>query len=384
MRSVVVLGAGMVGSVIADDLARQGGYRVTVIDRDEARLDSLRRRIGSKVIVQRADLASPAGVREVVAPHDLVIGALSSTLGYRVLEAVIEAGRNCCDISFMPERALDLDERARRAGVTAVVDCGVAPGLSHMMAGAGVAALDQARSVEIYVGGLPVVRQWPFEYKAAFAPRDVIEEYTRPSRLVVRGRVVEKPALSECELIDIPGVGTLEAFNTDGLRTLVETLVVPDMKEKTLRYPGHVELMRVFREAGFLSSEPVEVEGVRVRPVDLFSALVFPSWSYAPGEEDLTVMRVVVRGTRDGRRVTLSWDLLDRYDPRREQTSMARTTAFPCAIVARLIDEGRVGQRGVIPPERLGGDSALFRHVLAELGERGVGCRYEERVEESP
>lgn len=374
----------MVGSVIAEDLARGGGYRVTVADRDATRLEQLRRRVGSKVSVECADLADSATVKEIAGRHEMVIGALSSAIGYRVLEAVIEARRNYCDISFMPERAADLDEKARQAGVTVVTDCGVAPGLSHMMAGAGVAALDQARSVEIYVGGLPVVRQWPFEYKAAFAPRDVIEEYTRPCRLVERGRVVEKPALSECELIDFPGVGTVEAFNTDGLRSLVETLVVPDMKEKTLRYPGHVELMKVFRHAGFFSTEPVEVEGVCLRPVDLFSKLVFPSWSYGPGEEDLTVMRVIVRGSRDGRRVTLSWDLLDRYDRRREQSSMARTTAFPCAIVARLIDQGRVEARGVIAPERLGDDSVLFRHVLTELGERGVSCSYEETVEEAP
>lgn len=380
MRKVMVLGGGMVGSVIAADMVRSGGYRVTVADLSRERLDHLRRDVGSSIDVIATDLSDPREVHRIVADQDLVIGALSSRIGFRVLEAVIEAGKNYCDISFMPEKALLLDEKAKERGVTAVVDCGVAPGLSHMMAGYGAEVLDTARSVEIYVGGLPEQRFWPFEYKAAFAPRDVIEEYLRPCRLVEQGRVVEREALSDPELIDMPGVGTLEAFNTDGLRSLVDTLAVPDMKEKTLRYPGHRALMSVFRQAGFFSDQPVEAGGVTVRPIDVFSKLVFPAWTYEEGEADLTAMRVVVEGLEGSQRVRRSWDLLDRYDTRRKVTSMARTTAFPCAIVARLVDEGRIESKGVIPPERIGAQVPLFNHVIEQLRERSVVCTAQRKI----
>ena len=206
----------------------------------------------------RADLRDPEVVTGLVREHDLVIGALPSHIGFATVRAVIEAGRDLVDISFMPEDARELDAFARERGVTAVVDCGVAPGVSNMMAGFAAGQLDPCEKLEIYVGGLPVERRWPFDYKAGFAPHDVIEEYTRPARLVENGRIVVREALSEPELMHFPGVGTLEAFNTDGLRSLADTLAVPFMKEKTLRYPGHVELMRVLRETGFFSKEPLD------------------------------------------------------------------------------------------------------------------------------
>ena len=221
-------------------------------------------------------------------------------------------------------------------------------------------------------GGLPREPRWPFHYKAAFSPADVLEEYTRPARLVEGGKIVVREALSEPEPIDFPGVGTLEAFNTDGLRSLIRTLDVPFMKEKTLRYPGHAELMRAFRETGFFSREAITVSDTKVRPLDVTSALMFPKWTYAEGEEDLTVMRMVVEGCKNGIACRHIWDLLDYYDRQTNTTSMSRTTAFPCAIVARLIANGQIDQTGVIPPERLARQPDFVTSVLGELVRRDV------------
>src|SRR5262249_11471019 len=254
-------------------------------------------------------------VREVVEPQDIVLGALPSVLGFQTLRAVLAARRPYVDISFMSENALELDALACEAGVCAVVDCGVAPGVSNMMAGYAASQLDECERVEIYVGGLPVERRWPFDYKAGFAPYDVIEEYVRPARLVEHGRVVVKEALSEPELMHVPGVGTLEAFNTDGLRSLIFTLRAPFMQEKTLRYPGPVQLMRAFRETGLFSKEPLNVGGQLIRPLDATAALLFPKWTFEEGEADLTVMRVIVAGRRGGQRRRYSWDLVDSFDP---------------------------------------------------------------------
>ncbi|MCC7388643.1 MAG: saccharopine dehydrogenase NADP-binding domain-containing protein [Phycisphaerales bacterium] len=379
MPSAIVLGAGLVGGVMAADLAADADLSVTIADNRAEALDRASARSAGRVRTLRADLGDVAALRRAIEPFDVVVGALASVIGFQTLRAVIEAGKPYCDISFMPEDAIELDALAKERGVTAVVDCGVAPGMSNLLAARSVASLDRAESVEIYVGGLPRERRWPFEYKAGFSPSDVIEEYTRPSRIVEHGRIVTRAALSEPELLDFEGVGTLEAFNTDGLRSLAYTMSVPFMKEKTLRYPGHIGLMRVFRETGLFGHEPIEVGGVRVRPIDVISTLMFPKWSYGPGEEDLTVMRIAVEGDKGGRRERHSWDLLSFYHRESQATSMARTTAFPCAIMARALASGRYVSPGVNPPERFGGDAGLVEHILAEHRRRGV--EYRHRVE---
>ena len=320
----------------------------------------------------QVDLADTAQVKAVIKPFDIVLGALASRIGFQTLRAVIEAGKDYCDISFMPEDAWDLDALAKQHNVTAVVDCGVAPGMSNMMAGYGAAQLDECTNIEIYVGGLPRERIWPFQYKAGFSPHDVIEEYTRPSRVVEHGRIVIKEALSEPELMDFPGVGTLEAFNTDGLRSIAHFLKAPFMKEKTLRYPGHIELMRVFRETGLFSHEPIDVRGVKVKPIDVISTLMFPKWTYEKDEQDLTVMRVIVEGVKGGKRTRYAWDLLDHYDCATHSTSMSRTTAFPCTIIARMLAKDEFAKPGVIPPELIGCECGMLDRVLEQLRSRGV------------
>ena len=368
-KKALVLGAGMVGSTVAADLAEDDGFSVTVVDVEpigDPRLDRCER--------LTADLSDPETVRKLSLDHDIVLGALPSRFGLQTLEAVVMARRDYCDISFMADDPMELNEAAMNRGVTAVVDCGVAPGMSNMLTGFAAAQLDRTDNVEIYVGGLPRERRWPFDYKAGFAPHDVIEEYTRPSRIVEHGQIVEREALSEPELMDFPGIGTLEAFNTDGLRSLVNTIDCPFMKEKTLRYVGHIELMRVFRHTGLFDHEPIAVgaDGAKVRPIDVTAALLFPKWTYEPGEADLTVMRVIVDGQKGGQRVRYRWDLLDFFDEQTGVTSMSRTTAFPCTIMARLIADGTFKEPGVSPPEVVGKVPGLLDRVLDELKSRGV------------
>jgi lysine 6-dehydrogenase len=225
------------------------------------------------------------------------------------------------------------------------------------------------------VGGLPVVRTWPWEYKAPFSPSDVLEEYTRPARYVAGGRLVTMPALSEPELVEFPGVGTLEAFNTDGLRSLLATVKVPFMIEKTMRYPGHAERIRMLRESGFFGTKPVDVGGAVVRPLDLTAKLLFAQWQLADGEEDFTAMRVSVEGVVGGKRVRRSFELLDRYDPGSGTTSMARTTGYTCTAVVRLVAQGLYRRPGVFPPEFLGREPGCYEFVIKELARRGVVFR---------
>jgi saccharopine dehydrogenase-like NADP-dependent oxidoreductase len=368
----LVLGGGMIGSAMAADLAADAGLDVTLADSDPA---ALARVAAGGVRTVRADLSDPAAVRRLAERADIVLGALPSRLGLSALAAVIEAGRNACDISFMEQDPGELCEAARARGVTVVTDCGVAPGLSNMLCGHAAARLSPCTRLTIMVGGLPVERSGPWEYKAGFAPLDVLAEYTRPARQVEGGRVVVHPALSGREPVDLPGVGRLEAFHTDGLRSLIRTLSVPDMTEKTLRYPGHAERMEVLRDAGLFGTEPLAVGDARVRPLDVASALLFPDWTFAEGEADLTVMRVTAEGLRDGRAVRCTWDLLDRYDPDTGLRSMSRTTAYPAVIMARWIASGRFVRPGVHPPEIPGAEPGLAEAMIEELARRGVSVR---------
>ncbi|MEW6747154.1 MAG: saccharopine dehydrogenase C-terminal domain-containing protein [Planctomycetota bacterium] len=375
---ITVLGAGLVGNAIVKDLAREKDFQVTVVDRSEEALARLEG-IGAVRVLHR-DLRQPGSVADAVAPSDLVVCAVPGFMGFATLQSIIEAGKNVVDISFFAEDPFLLDDLAREEGVTAVVDCGVAPGLCNILAGRLSEKLDRMERYVCYVGGLPKVRHWPFEYKAGFSPTDVLEEYTRPARFVEHGHEVVHAALSDPELRDLPGVGTLEAFNTDGLRTLRVTLNAPFMKEKTLRYPGHAQLMRIFRDSGFLGREPIEVDGEQVRPLSLTSKLLFHQWRLAEGDEDLTVMQVVIEGEVEEKRVRYTYDLLDAYDATTHTTSMARTTGYTCTIVARQVARGLFRQEGICPPEYLGRTPGCYENLLLEYSKRNIHLK--ERVEE--
>ena len=368
MQHIVVLGAGRVGSAMALDLAPE--FRVTVVDRSEAALARLAAR---GLAARPGDLATAEGVRAVVADADLVVGAVPGFLGFATARSVLEAGKSLVDISFFDEDCFLLDDLARSQGLTAIVDCGIAPGCHNIILGDLARQWDRVTAFECLVGGLPVVRTWPYEYKAGFSPIDVIEEYTRPARYVKDGRVVTFPALSEPELVEFPGLGTLESFNTDGLRSILRTFPqVPDMKEKTLRYPGHIEKMRMLRESGFFAKEKRTVAGVELSPLDFTTALLFPLWFMEEGDEDFTVMRVTVEGEAAGKPVRRVFNLLDRYDRASGTTSMARTTGYTCTAAVRLLAAGGYPRKGISPPEFLGAEPGAWDFMRADLARHGV------------
>jgi len=367
---ITVLGTGLVGSAIVQDLAQEPGWQITAVDRDQHALEQLAARTDVKT--HQADLTQAGSIARAVQHADLVVCAVPGFMGFATLQQVIQAGKNVVDISFFAEDAFALDIEAKTQGVTAVVDCGVAPGLCNVLAGHAAKELDAVDRYTCYVGGLPHERRWPYEYNVVFSPVDVLEEYTRPARMVEHGQPITRPALSEVELRDFPGIGTLEAFNTDGLRSLLYTLDAPYMAEKTLRYPGHAELMRVFRESGFLNTSPIDVNGQSVRPIDLTSKLLFEQWKLEPGQRDLTVMQVVIEGRKGNTHCTYTYDLLDRYEPKTETTSMARTTGYTCAIVARQVARGLYAKKGISPPEYLGSLVDCYEDLLTEHKKRGI------------
>ena len=367
---IIVLGGGLVGGPMALDLAGDKDIKVSVADVSEKTLAKFKTLSGIQTVQQ--DLSDREALKTLVSGFDMVISAVPGFLGYKTLETIIEAGKNVVDIAFFPEDALTLDSLAKEKNVTAIVDCGVAPGMSNMLTGYGRHLLDEAETAVIYVGGLPEIRTQPWEYKAVFSPIDVIEEYLRPAFYVEKGQVIERPALSEPEFIDFPEVGTLEVFNTDGLRSLIKTLDIPNMKEKTMRYPGHIEKVKLLRQAGFFSETPVSIKGQMIRPIDVTAKLLFPQWELKPGEKDLTIMRVSVAGTKDGQKTTYTWDLFDRYDPETKVHSMARTTGYTATAALRMLKEGLFDRKGIIVPEYIGQEDACVQFIMNTLKKKNI------------
>lgn len=367
---IAVLGAGLVGSPMATDLAKEADFDVVVADFREEPLHALT--ASARVRTKCVDLSRVDMVRDVVAGADIVLSAVPGFMGYRTLQTLLELGKTVVDIAFFAENPLDLDELAKHRGATAIVDMGVGPGMSSVLAAHALSRLDETTSILTYVGGLPRVRRWPYEYKVVFSPVDVIEEYIRPARYIENGHLVVRPALSDPEYIDFPEVGTLEAFNTDGLRTMAQTLKVPNMKEKTLRYPGHIEKMAVLRESGFFGTDPVMIDGTPVRPIDLTSKLLFPMWKMEPGEVDITVMKVIIEGKKAGKGTRITYDLHDTYDAASGVHSMARTTGYTATAAVRMLAKGLFREKGVFAPELVGFHPACVEFLLTELRSRNV------------
>ncbi|MCK6438654.1 MAG: saccharopine dehydrogenase NADP-binding domain-containing protein [Planctomycetes bacterium] len=368
--NIAVLGSGLVGGTIARDLAEDKSFKVTVIDRSEASLDKLGKNFAGKR--QCADAGDIKKVAALVKPFDIVVGALPGFMAFNVIREIIKAGKHTVDISFYPEDPFELDALARDKDVIAITDCGVAPGIPNIIAGRMQEEWDELTDFTYYVGGLPEVREQPFEYRACFSPIDVIEEYTRPARMMIDGKVVTKPALSGIETINVEGLGTLEGFNTDGLRTLLRTLKCPNMKEKTLRYPGHARLMEIFRETGLFHEDTVDVGGKSIRPVDLTAKLLFPLWELPKGERDLVVLIVEIEGRKGKKPFKRRWQMVDHYDVKNHVTSMARTTGYTCSVAVRAVARKVYTTPGMSPPEFLGKDKKVHDFMLTGLAERGV------------
>jgi len=368
MSKIIVLGAGMVGKAIAIDLSKK--HKVTSADIDQESLNFLSAKYG--IATEHLDARNHDNLISKIQDFDIVVSAVPGFLGYQTMVNVIKAKKNLVDISFLPEDVSHLDQLAKENNVSVIMDCGVAPGMPNYIAGYHNEKMKIER-LDYMVGGLPKERVFPFEYKAPFSPCDVVEEYTRPARYLENGNLVIKPAMSDLELIDFDRIGTLEAFNSDGLRSLVYTLKnVPNMKEKTLRYPGHIRMIQALKAAGFLDQEPVKIGGQTIFPFDFTTRLLFKVWKLNPNDEEFTIMRVAVTGTENGVHKEIVYDLLDEYDKQEKLSSMARTTGFTATATVNMMLDGLFAEKGVFPPELVGKKPECFEYVIKYLAERNV------------
>ena len=379
---ILTIGCGYVGSVLARDLAENmPSAQIVISDSDEKRAEEVAGTIGkNNVGFIQLDASEYSRLVSTLEDFDLAVGLAPGRTGYKSVKACVEAGVDIVDLSYMPEDPLTLNREALEAGVTVIPDCGVSPGLSNMLVGRACSLLDRVEEVIILVGGIPEKPIAPLGYKVTWCVEDLLEEYTRKAKIVKDGKLVEEEALDGVELVEFPGVGKLEAFYTDGVRTLHDTIKgVKNMWEKTLRYPGHAEKMRLLRDLGFF--DDAKLEGIGISPRELTIKLLDQRLSL-PEIGDLLLMNLKVKGSKGKLRVLYNCELLDRYDGTRKVTAMARTTAFFASIVVELLAKEAIWEKGVVPPEMLGMDEKLFKEVMTELKQRGI--RIEEKIEEIP
>ncbi len=370
MSNVIVLGAGMVGSAMAIDMAKN--HNVTLTDLSQTVLDNIKQKHNS-LTIKPLDVTNKTELQTTIKKHDLVINAVPGFLGFETLKNIIKAGMNVIDIAFFSENSLELDALAKEHNITAIVDCGVAPGMDNIILGYYNEKMNLS-DFECLVGGLPKVKKWPFAYKAPFSPIDVIEEYTRPARYVEHSQLVVREPLTDCEYVAFDKVGTLESFNSDGLRSIIYTMPhIPNMKEKTLRYPGHVEYVRVLKESGFFSEDKIEVNGQKVSPLEFTSKILFNEWKLGETEEELTVMRITLKGENaNGQAEEVVYNMHDEYCKETNTSSMARTTGYTATAAANLFLDGLFAEKGVFPPELVGKHEVCFKYFINYLEERNI------------
>jgi lysine 6-dehydrogenase len=370
---VLIIGCGNIGSVAAEDLAENVGCQVAVADNDEKRAKNVAERIGkNNVSWVKLDASEHSKLVSALKDIDLALGFLPGRLGYGLAKESIAAGTDLVDVSFMGENPIAFYDKAVKAGVTIVPDCGLAPGISNFLVGHASSKLDKTQRVHVMVGGLPEKPIPPLEYVVTWSPESLIDEYTRKARIVREGKMVETEVLSGLEEVDFLNVGKLEAFFTDGLRTLLHTLSdVSDMWEKTLRYPGHAEKIRLLKDLGLFGENSVALEGANVSPRKLMVKLLTEKL-WKPEIEDIVVLKVEVSGVKNRKQTRYVYNLLDHYDRRQRITAMARTTAYPASIVAQMILNGAVKEKGVVPPESLGMNDKLFQLFCDGLRLRGI------------
>jgi lysine 6-dehydrogenase len=364
-----VMGSGLMGSVISWDLARSPEVdRVVVADADEQRLAVLKRRArGKKLNVEAVDLMDAAQANRFLRGFDVVVSALPHGVVHPVDVAAVRAGARLVNIAFEDDQ-MKLDADARKTGALLIPGCGLAPGLGGILLAHGVEELRGAEEGHILVGGIPENPSPPFGYKLVFSIVGLLREYIEPARVFRSGELVSVEPFSQVESVDFPPpIGKLEAFCTDGLASLVWTMRgLKTLDEKTLRWPGHVERMKLLMDAGFFSREKIRVGPGEVVPLEVAYAVLGRKLSEGDSK-DITVMKVVIKS----RTRTLTYAMVDRYDERNKVTSMGKTTGYTASIVAQMVGAGEIGGKGVVPPEVAIKGPRVMK-MLAELKSRGV------------
>jgi lysine 6-dehydrogenase len=372
---MLVLGAGLQGSACAYDLLQNPEVtEVRLADLNISHLpEFLHEYSGKRLVPTPLDVRDKDAVLAVMRESKATMSAIPYYFNLDLARLAVQAGTNFCDLGGNTEivfQQKELDADARKAKVTVVPDCGLAPGMVNILAQYGIEQLDDVKSVKIFVGGLPQQPEGPLKYQIVYSLEGVLDYYTTLSWIVRNGKREQVKALSEREPVLFPKpVGELEAFHTaGGLSTMAWRYEgqIPSMEYKTLRYPGHAHIMEAIRELGLLDLAPVDVKGTKVVPRDVAVATIGPRLTKPKGR-DLVALRVVVEGTKAGAAKKVGWELLDYYDESRGISAMMRTTGYSLSITGQMQANGEL-EPGVFTPD----ECIPAAKYISELAKRGV------------
>jgi lysine 6-dehydrogenase len=371
---MLVLGAGLQGCACAYDLLQNPAVtQVTLADLHPERLPRFLADAGERLRPTRLDVTDEAAALSVMQGHDAVMSAIPYYFNGPMARLAVQAGAHFADLGGNTEIVFEqkkLQDAAVTRGVSVMPDCGLAPGMVNILAAEGIRRIEQPARVRIFVGGLPQHPEPPLNYQIVYSLEGALDYYTTPSWVLRGGKPTQVDALSELEDVTFPSpVGTLEAFHTGGgISTMPFAWQdrIDVMEYKTLRYPGHVAVMRPIRELGLLGNEPIEVKGKQVVPRDLFIAAVHPRL-FKPEGRDLVALKVEVSGTSKGKPASVTFQLLDYYDAGHGISAMMRTTGYSLSITGQMQAEGRVPP-GVHTPD----EAMPFQPYVDALAKRGV------------
>ena len=354
MAKVAQIGAGLVGKAMALDLAKK--HNVFLSDFNDKALKEVQF-LNQNIVTSCFDLNDTDRLIEFVSETDIVLVAVPGSLGFETVQKIIECKKDIVDISFARENLMLLNSKAKKNEITVIYDAGVAPGIPNFILG----ALDKNQKIlsfQYFVGGLPMEPKPPYNYKAPFSPFDVIEEYTRPARIMRKGKILTLPALSEIVEKKYDRVGNLEAFNSDGLRSILTTMGhIPNMLEKTLRYPGHADLIKR------------ELESNKIQPNNEKSLeKLFEDWKLNHGEKEFTILDIKIECELEN----YNYLLYDQTDDLTSISSMARTTGYTATATVNFLLEKGYNQYGVFPPEIISGETDIWMFINRYLKTRGI------------
>ena len=354
MATICQIGCGMIGRVMALDISKRHDLHLSDLDKPALKkVKTLDPTIKTKCF----NVDDSEQLKSFLKPADIVLLAVPGHMGYKLLKRIIEFKKNIVDISFSPENILSLDKKAKDNNVTVIFDAGLAPGIPNFLLG-NINAKENVKSFKYFVGGLPKYPKPPYNYKAPFSPIDVVEEYTRPARIMKNGEVITKPALTEIEEKVYQNTGILEGFNTDGLRSILLTMKhIPNMVEKTLRFPGHAKL------------RSKELESGKIIPGDKKNLQrLFKIWRLLPNELEFTILDVIIETEIR----THNYFLFDETNLKENTSSMARTTGYTASATIDLLDQNIFVEKGVFPPELVGSKSKVVDYLVNFLRQRGI------------
>ena len=354
MSTVCQIGCGMIGKFMALDISKRHDLHLSDIDQSSlSEVKALDPSIKTKCF----NFNDFDVLRSFLKPADIVLVAVPGHQGYNLLKTIIRLKKNIVDISFSPENLLSLDKIAKNNDVTVVFDAGLAPGIPNFLLG-NINKKEKVKKFKYFVGGLPKNPIPPYNYKAPFSPVDVVEEYTRPARVMENGKVIIKPALTDLEQKYYSNTGMLEGFNTDGLRSILITMKhIPNMVEKTLRFPGHAQLIKE------------EIKSRKIIPGDKENLeRLFKLWKLSPVELEFTVLDIIIE-TETGKH---NYFLYDETNLKDNATSMARTTGYTASAVVDILDQNIFIEKGVFPPELVGSNMEAINHLLNHLKAKNI------------